>query len=293
MMKSEDYYFENLYAVSNKEDMAYLCLHFTRNHAELKMYTLYPKDPIRRYVNFKDSIKEVVTETMTKLTSQEYMEEVQAYYVSNSTTPRFDDNAKFELGVEFLKILQDNAFNRINGDDVVDHTAKFLAILELIKIPNIDPNQLRLHVFPLSLTGDARKWSIDEICYTAYSSYDTAYPGFGIRRYGVSMPALHKKPRRPIRRIQKLLYILQRIENKAKKGNFQSWRRRLIIDWQLRGGSRRWRLMIRRGGWSIRGRHVVKAAVSGLDLMHLEDCSNEWLLMAGDGSDVIDWLRII
>ncbi|GJT21755.1 hypothetical protein Tco_0891692, partial [Tanacetum coccineum] len=115
-----------------------------------------------RCVNFKDSIKEVVTETMTKLTSQEYMEEVQAYYVSNSTTPRFDDNAKFELGVEFLKILQDNAFNRINGDDVVDHTAKFLAILELIKIPNIDPNQLRLHVFPLLLTGDARKWSIDE-----------------------------------------------------------------------------------------------------------------------------------
>ncbi|GJT73051.1 hypothetical protein Tco_1032337 [Tanacetum coccineum] len=115
------------------------------------------------YVNFKDSIKEVVTETMTKLTSQEYMEEVQAYYVSNSTTPRFDDNAKFELGVEFLKILQDNAFNRINGDDVVDHTAKVLAILELIKIPNVDPNQLRQDVFPLSLFGDARKWWIDEI----------------------------------------------------------------------------------------------------------------------------------
>ncbi|GJZ71235.1 hypothetical protein Tco_0635086 [Tanacetum coccineum] len=89
----------------------------------------------------EDSIKEVVTETMMKLTLQEYIEEVQADYDSNTTTPRFDENAKFELRDEFLKILRDNAFNEINGDDVVDHTAKVLAILELIKIPNVDPNQ--------------------------------------------------------------------------------------------------------------------------------------------------------
>ncbi|GKE67971.1 hypothetical protein Tco_1522132, partial [Tanacetum coccineum] len=49
----------------------------------------------------------------------------------------------------------------------------------------------------------------------------------------------------------------------------KSWRRRLII------------------GWPIRGRHVAKAAVSGLDPMHLEDCSDEWLLMAGDGSEAM------
>ncbi|GJW03925.1 putative ribonuclease H-like domain-containing protein [Tanacetum coccineum] len=55
----------------------------------------------------------------------------------------------------------------INGDDVVDHTAKVLAILELIKIPNVDPNQLQLHVFRLSLTGDARKWWLDEPYFDA------------------------------------------------------------------------------------------------------------------------------
>nr|GEX79934.1 SGNH hydrolase-type esterase domain-containing protein [Tanacetum cinerariifolium] len=41
---------------------------------------------------------------------------------------------------------EDNDFNGINGDDVVDHTTKVLAILGLIKIPNVDPNQLRLNV---------------------------------------------------------------------------------------------------------------------------------------------------
>ncbi|GJT34616.1 hypothetical protein Tco_0925035 [Tanacetum coccineum] len=100
---------------------------------------------------------------MTEPTFGEYREEVQADYGSNTTTPGFNKNAKFKLGDDFLKILQDNAFNRTNGDDVVDHTTKFLAILELIKIPNVDPNQLRLHVFPLSLTGAARKWWIEEV----------------------------------------------------------------------------------------------------------------------------------
>ncbi|GKA58489.1 hypothetical protein Tco_0757677, partial [Tanacetum coccineum] len=70
---------------------------------------------------------------------------------------------KFKLDDEFLKILQDNAFDGTNGDDVVDHTTKFLAILELIKILDIDPKQLRLHVFSLSLTRDARKWWTDEV----------------------------------------------------------------------------------------------------------------------------------
>ncbi|GJX69939.1 hypothetical protein Tco_0307110 [Tanacetum coccineum] len=53
-------------------------------------------------------------------------------------------------------------FSGTNGEDVVDHVAKVLEILELIKIPNVDPNQLRLHVFLISLTGNARKWWNDE-----------------------------------------------------------------------------------------------------------------------------------
>ncbi|GJT20914.1 hypothetical protein Tco_0890851, partial [Tanacetum coccineum] len=106
--------------------------------------------------NSEDSIEEVVTETMTKLTLREYMEEVQADYGSNTTTPKFNKNAKFELGDEFLKILCDNAFNGTNGDDVVDHTEKVLKILELIKILDVNPNKLRVHVFSLSLTGAAQ-----------------------------------------------------------------------------------------------------------------------------------------
>ncbi|GJS28252.1 hypothetical protein Tco_0488872 [Tanacetum coccineum] len=97
---------DNLYAVSIKEDKTYLCLHFIRNHEELKSNTPYLEDSIRC------SIKEVVTETMTEPTFGEYREEVRADYGSNTTTPGFNKNVKFELGGDFLKILRDNAFNK-------------------------------------------------------------------------------------------------------------------------------------------------------------------------------------
>ncbi|GKB70832.1 hypothetical protein Tco_0932244 [Tanacetum coccineum] len=100
---------------------------------------------------------------MTEPTSGEYNDEVRMNYDSNTTTHGFNKNAQFKLSDEFLKMLRDNAFNGIDGGNVVDHTAKVLEILELIKIPNVNPNQLRLYVFPLSLTRAAQKWWMDKV----------------------------------------------------------------------------------------------------------------------------------
>ncbi|GKB09918.1 hypothetical protein Tco_0843841 [Tanacetum coccineum] len=70
---------------------------------------------------------------------------------------------KIEIGDEFVKILQDNAFNGIDGGDVIDHIAKILEILEWIKIPDVDKDQLRLHVFLISLSERAKEWLDNEI----------------------------------------------------------------------------------------------------------------------------------
>ncbi|GKC55380.1 hypothetical protein Tco_1078125 [Tanacetum coccineum] len=51
----------------------------------------------------------------------------------------------------------------MNGEDVTDHIARVLEITEWIKIPNVEKNVLRLHVFSKSLSGDAKKWWNDEI----------------------------------------------------------------------------------------------------------------------------------
>ncbi|GKE37331.1 hypothetical protein Tco_1460736 [Tanacetum coccineum] len=67
-------------------------------------------------------------------------------------------NPEIKIGDEFLKILHDNSFNGVDGSDVTDHIAKVLEITEWIKIPNVDKDELRLHVFSKSLCRDAEKW---------------------------------------------------------------------------------------------------------------------------------------
>ncbi|GJV24663.1 hypothetical protein Tco_1377358 [Tanacetum coccineum] len=97
---------------------------------------------------------------MTKPTSENIN---RTTYEPDSGTRKLNMETTIEIGDEFVKILQDNAFNRIDGDNVVNHIAKVLEILEWIKIPNVDKYQLRLHVFPISLSGCAKEWWDDEI----------------------------------------------------------------------------------------------------------------------------------
>ncbi|GKE92879.1 hypothetical protein Tco_1573974 [Tanacetum coccineum] len=66
------------------------------------------------------------------------------------------------LSKELLMEIQSNAYHGKFDEDVVDHVAKVLEILDLIKIPNVDTYKLRVKVFPLSLAGDAKQWWIDE-----------------------------------------------------------------------------------------------------------------------------------
>nr|GEZ90204.1 hypothetical protein [Tanacetum cinerariifolium] len=81
----------------------------------------------------------------------------------DNTTHGANLNAKFEIGDEFLKILRDNTFNGIDRGDVIDHMAKVLEISEWIKIPDVDLNPIRLHVFSNLLGGDAKEWWNNEI----------------------------------------------------------------------------------------------------------------------------------
>ncbi|GJW23661.1 hypothetical protein Tco_0034283 [Tanacetum coccineum] len=78
----------------------------------------------------------------------------------DATTHGSNKNVEFKIGDECLKLLRDNSFN---GGDVIDHTAKVLEILEWIKIPNVDQNQIRLCIFLILLSGDAREWWNNEI----------------------------------------------------------------------------------------------------------------------------------
>ncbi|GKD38139.1 hypothetical protein Tco_1258346 [Tanacetum coccineum] len=81
-------------------------------------------------------------------------------------------NSKLKIGDEFLKILQDNAFNGMNKGDVTNHIAKVLEITKWIKMPNVEKNELRLHVFSKSLSGDAKTWEYSPIPIPARHDID-------------------------------------------------------------------------------------------------------------------------
>ncbi|GKB08487.1 transcription factor, MADS-box [Tanacetum coccineum] len=73
-----------------------------------------------------------------------------------------NNDLNIKLSKELLLELENNAYHGMFHEDVVDHIAKVLELLDLIKIPSVDSHQLRMKVFPLSLADDARQWWIDE-----------------------------------------------------------------------------------------------------------------------------------
>ncbi|GJZ27794.1 hypothetical protein Tco_0572441 [Tanacetum coccineum] len=91
---------------------------------------------------------------MAELISKKYI--VKARTESNLSNASNDMN--IELRNEFLMELKKNTYHKMLHEDVMDHIAKVLEILDLINIPGVDSHQLRMKVFPLSLADDARKW---------------------------------------------------------------------------------------------------------------------------------------
>ncbi|GKD51833.1 hypothetical protein Tco_1280809 [Tanacetum coccineum] len=103
-----------------------------------------------------------MTGIITKIILRECMEKAQADCNSSLAKPNIDINAKIELSKEHLKESRNNAYNGSEEEDVIDHIDKVLEILDSIRIPNVDTDRLRVHLFPLSLTGAAQKWWINE-----------------------------------------------------------------------------------------------------------------------------------
>ncbi|GKE93102.1 hypothetical protein Tco_1574197 [Tanacetum coccineum] len=72
------------------------------------------------------------------------------------------NDINIELSKEFLVELRKNIYHGTYNEDVVDHIAKVLKMVDLIYVPGVDSHQLLMKVFPLSLADDAKEWWISE-----------------------------------------------------------------------------------------------------------------------------------
>ncbi|GKF10940.1 hypothetical protein Tco_0048866, partial [Tanacetum coccineum] len=103
-------------------------------------------------------LKKIPLEVMAELISEEYI--VNAQNESNLSIT--GNNINIELSDEFLVELQMNTYCGWIDEDVMDHIAKVLEMIDLIYIPGVDSHQLRMKIFPLSLADDAKQWWIND-----------------------------------------------------------------------------------------------------------------------------------
>ncbi|GJX51090.1 hypothetical protein Tco_0277935 [Tanacetum coccineum] len=67
------------------------------------------------------------------------------------------NDIEVELNDKFWVELQKNIYQGTYNEDVVEHIAKALKLVDLIYVPGVDSHQLRMKVFPLSLADDAKE----------------------------------------------------------------------------------------------------------------------------------------
>ncbi|GJZ16612.1 putative ribonuclease H-like domain-containing protein [Tanacetum coccineum] len=92
-------------------------------------------------------LKKIPYEVMTELI-------VNAQNKSSISITSNDIN--IELSNEFLVELHKNAYQGWIDEDMMDHIAKVLVMIDLIYIPSVDSHQLQMIEFPLSLADDAQ-----------------------------------------------------------------------------------------------------------------------------------------
>ncbi|GJX10132.1 hypothetical protein Tco_0199991 [Tanacetum coccineum] len=72
------------------------------------------------------------------------------------------NDIEIDLNEKFLGELRKSMYQGTYNDDMVEHITKVLKLVDLIYVPGVDSHQLRLKVFPLSLSDDAKEWWISE-----------------------------------------------------------------------------------------------------------------------------------
>ncbi|GJU17184.1 DNA damage-inducible protein 1-like protein [Tanacetum coccineum] len=72
--------------------------------------------------------------------------------------PEIEKNATFEIKSQLLKELRENAFSGGKTEDAMEHLRKILEIASLFNTPGILGNDIMLRIFPLTLTGAAKRW---------------------------------------------------------------------------------------------------------------------------------------
>nr|GEU41949.1 retrotransposon protein, putative, Ty3-gypsy subclass [Tanacetum cinerariifolium] len=145
----EFYSLNNIYVLQN--DIAYSLNSIRRTGIQDLYGRAHHTDCLCMFVG--NHFTRIMTNVATEFTIRKILEKSVTDINSKHTETWIDLDEVFK---KILKDLQCNTFSGMGENDVVNHIANFLEILNPIKIAIFDTNQLSVDIFPLSLTGAAR-----------------------------------------------------------------------------------------------------------------------------------------
>nr|GEZ03325.1 hypothetical protein [Tanacetum cinerariifolium] len=72
--------------------------------------------------------------------------------------PEIEGNVDFEIKDQSLRELRDNTLSRNENEYAYEHVGRILEITSLFNTSGFSRDEVMLQVFPLTLTGRAKRW---------------------------------------------------------------------------------------------------------------------------------------
>nr|GEW39955.1 hypothetical protein [Tanacetum cinerariifolium] len=107
--------------------------------------------------------------------------------------PKIGGNVNFEIKSQFMRELREDTFSRNKNDDAYEHVERILNIVNLFKILRVTRDEVMLRVFPITLTGAAKRW-VDRLSPGTINTWDL------LKRHSFKGINRHLKQQSSIRR---------------------------------------------------------------------------------------------
>ncbi|GJR98523.1 reverse transcriptase domain-containing protein [Tanacetum coccineum] len=115
------------------------------------------------------------------LTMEQYLALTRGNQASGVVKPEIGGNVNFEIKSQFMRELREDTFFGNKNDDAHEHVERVLDIVSLFNIPGVSHDAVMLRVFPITLTGAAKRW-VDRLPPGTVNSWDLLKKAF-IQRY--------------------------------------------------------------------------------------------------------------
>ncbi|GKE99458.1 hypothetical protein Tco_0022809 [Tanacetum coccineum] len=112
-----------------------------------------------------------------KLTMEQYLALTQGNQAPSVVKPEIGRNVNFEMKSQFMRELRKDTFSENKNDDAYEHVERVLDIVSLLNISGVSQDAVMLRVFPITLTGAAKRW-VDRLPPGTIDSWDLLKKAF-------------------------------------------------------------------------------------------------------------------